>query len=151
MMLYPSNAQLLKKIDSRYLLVNVIAKRARDIAEKAEEEQIPLEKKPVSMAINEIADGRLTVNGDKISVTGANDWAIEAEAVKAAQQEKPTSRTTLREVGLTENVLFGGDLSGDTVPEDAIEDEVISAELSEDEPEEEATAPENGDGAETEE
>ena len=146
MMLYPSNAQLLKKIESRYLLVNVIAKRARDISEKAEEEQIPLDKKPVSMAINEIADGRLTVNGRRISVTGANDWALEAEAVKASQQEKAPSRTTLKDVVLSENVIFGGDLSGDTVPDDAVEDEVISAEISE----EEEFTPENGDETEIE-
>lgn len=145
MMLYPSNAQLLKKIDSRYLLVNVIAKRARDISSKAEDEQIPLDRKPVSMAINEIADGRLTVDGDKIHVTGANDWAIEAEAHKVAQQDKAPARTTLKEAGLTEDVVFGGDLSGDTVPENAVEDEVIDTEIDEEEPETEEPAPENED------
>ena len=68
MMLYLSMADLLKKIDSRYLLVNVIARRAREIAEEAEDEQVELEEKPVSEAINEIADGRL-----KITSTGTED------------------------------------------------------------------------------
>ena len=40
MMLYPSLPDLLKHVDSRYLLVNVIAQRARSIAEKAEQEGI---------------------------------------------------------------------------------------------------------------
>lgn len=57
MMLYPSMSSLLERIDSRYLLVNVIAKRSRDIAEEAEKEARPLEKKPVSIAIDELARG----------------------------------------------------------------------------------------------
>ena len=36
MMLYPSLSDLLKKVHNRYSLVNVAAKRARDIAEQAE-------------------------------------------------------------------------------------------------------------------
>ena len=35
-MLYPPVADLLKNVDSRYLLVNVVAQRARQIAEEAE-------------------------------------------------------------------------------------------------------------------
>ena len=58
MMLYPSMNTLLKKVNSRYLLVNVIAKRSREIAEEAEERGDILDQKPVSMAIDEIADGR---------------------------------------------------------------------------------------------
>ena len=56
-MLYPAMADLLKHIDSRYLLVNVIARRARSI--EAETEHIPLEDKPVTIAIHEVADGKL--------------------------------------------------------------------------------------------
>ena len=50
---------LLKHIDSRYLLVNVIARRARQISIEAETEHIPLEDKPVTIAIHEVADGKL--------------------------------------------------------------------------------------------
>ena len=35
-MLYPSMNDLLKKVNNRYMLVNLTAKRARDIADEAE-------------------------------------------------------------------------------------------------------------------
>ena len=60
MMLYPSMASLLERVNSRYMLVNVIARRSRDIAEKAIENEEPLEKKPVSLAIDELAAGEFT-------------------------------------------------------------------------------------------
>ncbi len=59
-MLYPPVADLLEKIDSRYLLVNVVAKRARQIAEEANEFGEELPDKPVTMAIREVAAGKLT-------------------------------------------------------------------------------------------
>lgn len=59
-MLYPPLADLLEKIDSRYLLVNVVAKRARQIADEANELGEDLPEKPVTMAIREVADGKLT-------------------------------------------------------------------------------------------
>jgi len=54
-MIYPSMSDLLKRIDSRYLLVNVVAQRAREIADKAEEAGEVLDKKPVTLALEEIA------------------------------------------------------------------------------------------------
>ena len=57
-MLYPPVADLLKNVQSRYLLVNVVAQRARDIAAEAEELQEELPEKPVTMAIREVADGK---------------------------------------------------------------------------------------------
>lgn len=59
-MLYPPVADLLKNIDSRYLLVNVVASRARQIAGEAEELQEELTEKPVTLAIREVAEGKLT-------------------------------------------------------------------------------------------
>ena len=58
-MLYPPLTELLTHIDSRYLLVNVVAHRARQIALEAEECGFPLEEKPVTLAIREVADGKL--------------------------------------------------------------------------------------------
>ena len=58
-MLYPPVADLLKNVQSRYLLVNVVAQRARQIATEAEEFQEELPKKPVTIAIEEVADGKL--------------------------------------------------------------------------------------------
>ena len=60
MMLYPSMSSLLQRINSRYLLVNVIAKRSREISEEAEKNNEPLDMKPVSMAIDELAKGEYT-------------------------------------------------------------------------------------------
>lgn len=59
-MLYPPVADLLKNVDSRYLLVNVVAHRARQIALEAETFQEDLPEKPVTLAIQEVADGKLT-------------------------------------------------------------------------------------------
>ena len=61
-MLYPPVADLLKNVDSRYLLVNVVAQRARQIASEAEEFQEELTEKPVTLAIREVADGKLTAS-----------------------------------------------------------------------------------------
>ena len=61
MMLYPSMSDLLEKVNSRYMLVNVAARRARSISERAEETGRILDQKPVSEAIAEIASGKLVV------------------------------------------------------------------------------------------
>ena len=61
MMLYPPVAELVDKIGSRYQLVNLVARRARAIYAKAEEEQIPLERKPVSSPIDEVYTGKLSI------------------------------------------------------------------------------------------
>lgn len=58
-MLYPPVAELLKNINSRYLLVNVVARRARVLAAEAEASGESLADKPVTLAIREVADGQL--------------------------------------------------------------------------------------------
>ena len=59
MMLYPAMKDLLNKVPSSYELVNVVASRARQIASEAEMAGEPLTEKPVSIAIQEVADGKL--------------------------------------------------------------------------------------------
>ena len=59
-MLYPPMSELLKHIDSRYLLVNVVARRARQISIEAEQEGYALDDKPVTLAIREVAEGKLS-------------------------------------------------------------------------------------------
>ncbi len=59
-MLYPPVADLLKNVSSRYLLVNVVAQRARQLAAEAEELQEELPEKPVTLAVREVAAGQLT-------------------------------------------------------------------------------------------
>ncbi|MCL2546469.1 MAG: DNA-directed RNA polymerase subunit omega [Oscillospiraceae bacterium] len=58
-MLEPSIAQMMQSVNNRYLLVNVVAQRTRDIAEDAREEGVFLEEKPLSIAIREVAEGRI--------------------------------------------------------------------------------------------
>ena len=48
MMLYPPMADLVDKVGSRYMLVNVVAHRARQLAIKEEDPELATGKKPVS-------------------------------------------------------------------------------------------------------
>ena len=59
MMLYPAMNKLTSYVPNRYMLVNVVTRRARQIAENAEEIGEHLDEKPVTMAINEVAEGKL--------------------------------------------------------------------------------------------
>ena len=58
-MLYPAMNKLTGYVPNRYMLVNVVARRARQIAETAEETGEHLEEKPVTLAIHEVAEGKL--------------------------------------------------------------------------------------------
>ena len=59
-MLYPPVQDLLENVDSRYLLVNLVAHRARQIAMEAEAFGEELGDKPVTLAIREVAEGKLS-------------------------------------------------------------------------------------------
>lgn len=61
-MLYPPVSKMLENVNSRYLLVNVVARRARQISIEAEALGESLEDKPVTLAIREVADGKLTAS-----------------------------------------------------------------------------------------
>nr|WP_297177567.1 DNA-directed RNA polymerase subunit omega [uncultured Agathobaculum sp.] len=56
-MLKPSMQELMKRVGNRYLLVNLAAQRARDIADQAEESGEQLPDKAVKLALDEIAAG----------------------------------------------------------------------------------------------
>ncbi|MBQ7951383.1 MAG: DNA-directed RNA polymerase subunit omega [Clostridia bacterium] len=60
MMLQPAIGNLVEKAGSRYALVIAVAKRARDLSE--EEDIRSSSKKPVSMAVQEIADGNILID-----------------------------------------------------------------------------------------
>lgn len=85
MMLYPAMNELLAQVPSRYQLVNVVAARARKIAARAEEEDLMLEDKPVSIAIREIAEGCLDDLGEEVTAAEA-DW--ESEESPEVEEEK---------------------------------------------------------------
>lgn len=59
MLLKPSMTDLLKKVNNRYLLVNLTAKRAREIADIAEANEIKLTEKSVSLALDDVINERI--------------------------------------------------------------------------------------------
>ena len=61
MMLYPPMGNLVEKTGSRYQLVNLVARRARNIASNAQETDEILNDKPVSIAIDEVYQGELSI------------------------------------------------------------------------------------------
>ncbi|MFI3227040.1 MAG: DNA-directed RNA polymerase subunit omega [Clostridia bacterium] len=63
-MLNPPMKTLIEKTGNRYLLVNLAAKRARDIAIEAEMQGEIIDEKPVAIALEEIADGTIEVIHD---------------------------------------------------------------------------------------
>ena len=56
-MLRPTDFEKLKGNKSRYAVVMGVAKRAREIAEQAEQDGIILIEKPVSLAVNDLTEG----------------------------------------------------------------------------------------------
>ena len=66
MMLYPPVADLVEKVGSNYQLVNLVARRARHISAEAEAEGEPLDEKAVSIAINEVYTGKLTMKSSDL-------------------------------------------------------------------------------------
>ena len=72
MMLYPAMNKLKSHIPNRYMLVNVVALRARQIADDAEEAGVKLDEKPVTLAIHEVADGKIDANGMDLTISVDN-------------------------------------------------------------------------------
>ena len=69
MMLYPAMNKLTANVPNRYLLVNVVARRARQIARQAEDLGEKLDDKPVTLAIQEVADGKISVDAADVVIT----------------------------------------------------------------------------------
>ena len=69
MMLYPAMNKLTANVPNRYLLVNVVARRARQIAQEAEDLGEKMDVKPVTLAIHEVADGKLSVAAADVVIT----------------------------------------------------------------------------------
>jgi DNA-directed RNA polymerase subunit omega len=59
-MINPSIVDLLKKVNSRYTLVTMTSKRARQLIDGQEPLEVLESTKPVTIAINEINDDLLT-------------------------------------------------------------------------------------------
>lgn len=58
-MLRPALGQILKNDESPYSLVVAVAKRARDITDESEAEKRILVEKPVKLAVDDFATGRM--------------------------------------------------------------------------------------------
>lgn len=89
MLLYPSVDTLNEQVPNRYLLVNVVARKAREMADEAEKAGEPLAKKPVTMAINEVAAGKITVDREDLyRATNMDEQQMALEAdLKAITEE----------------------------------------------------------------
>lgn len=68
MMLYPAMNKLTANVPNRYLLVNVVARRARQIAQEAEDAGEKMDVKPVTLAIHEVADGKISAAASDIEI-----------------------------------------------------------------------------------
>lgn len=72
MMLYPAMSKLNSYVPNRYMLVNVVARRARQIADDADEAGIQLDEKPVTLAIHEVADGKIDAGDMDLTISVDN-------------------------------------------------------------------------------
>lgn len=75
-MLYPSINEIRKKADSRYTLVILAAKRARDLIDgKPKLTEVETDK-PVSIAANEIAEDLITYSREAGVIEEENEYEI---------------------------------------------------------------------------
>ena len=72
MMLYPAMSKLNSHVPNRYMLVNVVARRARQIADDADDAGIQLDEKPVTLAIHEVADGKIDAGDMDLTISVDN-------------------------------------------------------------------------------
>lgn len=73
MMVKPAVTDLLKKVDNRYSLVIMTAKRARQIAEGETPMTKAEEKSPVTLAVNEIYEDRVYEVNTEESIDAENE------------------------------------------------------------------------------
>ena len=71
-MLRPAMSQILREGESYYAFVVAVAHKAREIAEEADEKIMPLDVKPVNLALAEFASGKVRVK-DTVKMKDVND------------------------------------------------------------------------------
>ena len=86
MLLYPPIKELLGQVPSRYMLVNLVASRARKLSSESEASGEPLEEKAVSLAIREVADGTLTVEEAEAALEAVEETEEEPVEEDAGQE-----------------------------------------------------------------
>ncbi len=67
-MIKPTISELMKKVDSTYTLCNVVGKRARQLVDGAHPLTGSKSGKPVSIATNEVSEGKVTYTRIKSSL-----------------------------------------------------------------------------------
>ena len=90
-MLKPSASELMKskKIDSKYTLVIATAKRAREIFSRQDNVFVECNSdKPVSIAVNEIAENKVTLKTSKDAASFADESALNDILEQEAIAEK---------------------------------------------------------------
>lgn len=98
-MLYPSIDELRKKVDSRYTLVILASKRARDLIDGYPPlADIGIEK-PVSIATQEIADDKITYSRKFHSEEEAEELAEEENEREYEAQEEALQAAAETEAG----------------------------------------------------
>lgn len=68
-MLKPAMSHILKPGESYYEFVVAVARKAREIAAEAEDQHIPLEGKPVSLALEMFASGECKLSNAGVHTT----------------------------------------------------------------------------------
>lgn len=90
MMIKPGITQLSRYVDSRYTLVTMVAKRARMVSEEQNHAEVynPKADKPVTVAVNEIAKGKIGY--------------VRSESIRRAkemEEEKAAAISSINETG----------------------------------------------------
>lgn len=67
-MIFPSLSDLMKNVDSKYTLAVIVAKRARQLTEGASKLVKHNSDKPVTIAIYEVYEGKITYSRNKESI-----------------------------------------------------------------------------------
>lgn len=77
MMIKPGISELSRCVDSRYTLVTMAAKRARMLGENSEDVKTEDSIKPVSKAVHEIAEGKVSYTRHSKSDIEEPSWQTE--------------------------------------------------------------------------
>lgn len=93
-MFNPDLKKILKGCNSRYSLVAGVAKRAREIRDEANNNDVLLDEKCVSMAINEIYDGKYVVEEpEEIKSRSEEEEKETSNNFEAAAEEESSGDT----------------------------------------------------------
>ena len=79
-MIYPSIDKLLNQVGSKYLLVNIVSKRAHEIEETNHlqlKENEYVSKKPIGRALEEVAKDKIILNKDELLIEEKTEQPIQ--------------------------------------------------------------------------